>query len=305
MPRVCLACGVQALLDRPMTLRPRRIGAIVRRMIESLASLIRGRRTVVLSGAGISTESGIPDYRGPETRRRARTPIQYSAFVGSEAARRRYWARATAGWPRIAEAAPNAGHHAVAELEAAGIVQGVITQNVDRLHTRAGSRRVIELHGALQEVVCLACGALEDRDAVHARALLLNPAFDARALQEIAPDGDAELDQDAARAFVVPACERCGGVLKPNVVYFGENVPRARVEAAYALQDEGEVLLVLGSSLAVFSGYRFVLRAAERGMPIAIVNLDASRGDAHAALRLGLPLGRSLRELVTRLIPAR
>ena len=264
--------------------------------LDDLVELMAGRRVVALSGAGISTESGIPDYRGPEARRRARNPIQYQAFVSDPAARARYWARSTIGWPRLAQARPNAGHRALARLEEAGFVRGVITQNVDRLHQAAGSRRVVELHGALAEVNCLDCHAHEPRTALQDRLLDLNPRWSTRPA-ELAPDGDAELAEAAERAFRVPACRQCGGVLKPAVVFFGENVPRPRVAAAWQVFAEAEVLLVVGSSLAVYSGYRFVLKAAKEARPIAIVNLGPTRGDAAAQIRINERLGVVLPEL--------
>ena len=248
--------------------------------------MLRGRRVVVLTGAGCSTESGIPDYRGPETRRRARNPIQYRAFVTDPAARTRYWARSAVGWQRVAQARPNAGHYALARMEAAGLVHGLITQNVDGLHYAAGSRRVVELHGALAHVRCLGCGAAELRAGLQRRLLALNPGWTARPPAEIAPDGDAELDPPWEQTFRVPACLRCGGVLKPDVVFFGENVPRPVVDDAWTLLGEGDALLVAGSSLAVYSGYRFVRGAAKEGKPVAIVNLGPTRGDADAALRV-------------------
>lgn len=261
-----------------------------------LIALLERRRVAVLTGAGISTESGIPDYRGPETRRRTRSPVQYQQFVRSEEARRRYWARSFRGWPRFSVARPNAGHEAVAALEAGGAVIGVVTQNVDRLHHRAGSQRVIELHGALAEVRCLQCEAREPRARLQQRLRALNPGY-APAIAELAPDGDAELAGGLERTFEVPPCEACGGVLKPDVVFFGENVPRPRVEEAWAVVDDADALLVVGSSLAVFSGYRFVRGAAERGMPIAIVNLGETRGDPHATLRVDAPAGEVLPRL--------
>ncbi|MEM6791008.1 MAG: NAD-dependent protein deacetylase [Myxococcota bacterium] len=245
----------------------------------ALRSLLQGRRTVVLTGAGCSTRSGIPDYRGPETRRRARNPVQHRAFVRDAAARRRYWARSMTGWPRFSRFAPNATHLALAAAEARGEVTGVITQNVDRLHHRAGSRQVVELHGRLSEVRCLACETVEARDVLQRRLEQLNPTFVGRRA-ELAPDGDADLER--VDGFVVPPCRACGGVLKPNVVFFGENVPAPTVAAAWRLFEASEVLLVVGSSLAVFSGYRFVRRAAKEGVPVAIVNLGPTRGDAHA-----------------------
>ncbi|HTJ83129.1 MAG TPA: NAD-dependent protein deacetylase [Polyangiaceae bacterium] len=259
----------------------------------AIAALLRGKRVAALTGAGLSTESGIPDYRGPGTRDRARNPIQHREFVKSEAVRTRYWARAVVGWERFSAAAPNAGHFALAELERAGVVVGVITQNVDRLHHAAGSRRVIELHGALAEVRCLDCGAREARAAVQRRLLELNPGFDARRAT-VAPDGDADLPAELVAGFRLASCIACGGMLKPDVVMFGDNVPKPIVDAAFSLLDEADVLLVLGTSLAVWSGYRFVRRAEERGMPIAMVNLGESRGDAHATVRVEAGLGATL-----------
>jgi NAD+-dependent protein deacetylase sirtuin 4 len=253
--------------------------------LEMLAALLRGRRVVALTGAGISTESGIPDYRGPTTRERARRPIQHAEFVRDAAARRRYWARSVIGWPRVASARPNAAHAALAAMEESGAVAGVVTQNVDRLHARAGSRQVIELHGALAEVACLDCGSREPRDSVQERLLGLNPGFAAVATHDrAAPDGDAELPAPLVDGFRVAGCADCAGVLKPDVVFFGGSVPRPVVAAAYALVEAAEALLVVGSSLAVYSGFRFVRRAAERAIPVAIVNLGPTRGDSLAAL---------------------
>lgn len=261
--------------------------------IQALGALLEGRRYVVLTGAGISTESGIPDYRGPETRRRARNPIQYRAFVDDAGARARYWARSLVGWRRITSARPNHGHLALASLERAGAVTGVITQNVDRLHHAAGSDRVIELHGALAEVRCLGCGHLESRGDLQDRLEALNPDIRCFGVEQ-APDGDAELPSELLSGFRVPVCLVCGGVLKPNVVFFGESVPRPRVEDAMSLLFDAEALLVVGSSLTVFSGFRFVRRAAEAGIPIGIVNLGPSRGDALAAVRVDRPAGEVL-----------
>lgn len=250
--------------------------------VESLAQLLEARRFCVLTGAGLSTASGIPDYRGPGTLARARNPIQYREFTDSEAVRRRYWARSVVGWRRVDLAEPNAGHRALAALEAAGQVSGVITQNVDRLHHRAGSKAVVELHGALEEVVCMACGALSERRELQRALATLNPGAAARAA-EVAPDGDAEVE--ASSDFQVPACP-CGGALKPHVVFFGENVPRDRVDRAFGMLRGAEGLLVAGTSLAVFSGYRFVREAAAIGLPIGVVNLGPSRGDVHANVRV-------------------
>lgn len=276
------------------------VDAPARAALAELARLLAGRRVAALTGAGCSTESGIPDYRGPETARRARNPVQYRAFLDSAAARRRYWARSFLGWPRMAAARPNPAHLALAALERAGALAGVITQNVDRLHHAAGSARVIELHGALSEVRCLGCGAIEHRDSVQARLAVLNPGFAAWRVEH-APDGDAELDGEIVERFAVAACLACGGVLKPGVVFFGESVPAPVVEAARALLDESEALLVVGSSLAVFSGYRFVRRASERGLPVAIVNLGPTRGDAHAQVRVDARCGQVLPALAASL----
>ncbi len=201
----------------------------------------------------------------------------------------------------MAQAQPNAGHQALARLEEEGLIGGIITQNVDRLHQAAGSRRVVELHGALADVVCLACKACEPRATLQERLLSLNPAWATRSA-EIAPDGDAEVGEALERTFQVPDCRRCGGVLKPAVVFFGENVPRDRVDAAWHLYNEAEALLVVGSSLAVYSGYRFVLKAAKEDRPIAIITLGETRGDAHAHVRIHERLGLILPQLAHALI---
>ncbi|MDB4874056.1 MAG: NAD-dependent deacetylase [Gemmatimonadetes bacterium] len=274
--------------------------------LDPLVDLLRGRRVVALVGAGCSTESGIPDYRGPETGKRPRTPIQYNDFVRSEAARVRYWARSTVGWRRIATARPNPAHVALARLEIAGVVVGVITQNVDGLHEAAGSRRVVELHGSLSAVRCLACGDRSARDAFQRRLLALNAEWERRLagnVLEAAPDGDAELPASALEEFSVPGCERCGtGVLKPDVVFFGENVPRARLDEAWRVFEAGDVLLVVGSSLTVYSGRRFIYRAGEIGMPVAVMNLGPTRADDVAAVKVEAPLGAALPALADSLI---
>ena len=268
--------------------------------LDALAALMKGRRTVVVTGAGCSTESGIPDYRGPETRRRARNPMQYREFMRSPGARVRYWARSTVGWARIEAAEPNRGHRALAALETAGFVQGVITQNVDRLHYEAGSRRVVELHGTLDRVRCMACGDSTSRASMQRRLVALNPDIqEARAA--FAPDGDADVAEHHVKTFRVPECRRCGGTLKPDVVFFGESVPAELVAQAWALFEEGNVLLVIGSSLAVFSGFRFVLRADKQGVPVAIVNLGPTRGDERATLKIEGRVGELLPQLVEEL----
>lgn len=264
--------------------------------LRALVDTVRGRRLAVLAGAGISTESGIPDYRGPQTRHVERRPVQYDDFVRDAEARRRYWARASRGWGRVAGARPNAGHRALARLEGAGLVAGLITQNVDGLHQRAGSRRVIELHGRLADVVCLGCHTVVPRTEVQAQIAAQNPGHLDAALpdRQLAPDGDAELAAAAVAHFEPPACPACGGVLKPDVVFFGESVPKPRVAEAQRIVSEAEALLVVGSSLAVYSGYRFVRQAEAEGTPVAIVTLGPTRGHRHAAVAVDARLGETL-----------
>lgn len=249
---------------------------------------------LVLSGAGLSTESGIPDYRGEGGSLRKHTPMTYEEFTTSAAGRRRYWARSHVGWRTIARAHPNAGHHAVTRLSAK--LSGVITQNVDGLHQAAGSQDVVELHGGLDRVICLDCKLLSPRADLDRRLREANPTF-AATTDEINPDGDVFLPEEAVRGFEVVGCVECGGVLKPDVVFFGENVPRPRVEQCYSLVDNARSLLVLGSSLTVMSGLRFVRRAATAGIPVVIINRGVTRGDPFASLRVDLPLGKSLTEL--------
>jgi NAD-dependent SIR2 family protein deacetylase len=277
--------------------------------LRPLLDLVRGRRVVVLAGAGCSTESGIPDYRGPQGSLRTRKPMQYQEFVRSDASRVRYWARSAVGWRRIAEARPNAAHSALARLEEGGVVRGIITQNVDGLHHAAGSRRVVELHGSLAAVRCLGCGQAEPRSGFQARLMELNAGWEERlALRtaergvEQAPDGDAELPAWAVESFRVPACPACGGVVKPDVVFFGENVPAATVEEAWSLFGEAEVLLVAGSSLTVYSGRRFIYRAQQEGVPIAVVNLGPTRADEMAAAKVEGTLGLVLPRLADALL---
>jgi NAD-dependent SIR2 family protein deacetylase len=280
----------------------------VSEQLNTLARSLDGRRVLVLTGAGVSTESGIPDYRSPESLARPRAPVRGPDFVRSAALRRRYWARGVMGWPVFRRARPNASHLALARLEARAVVQRVITQNVDRLHTHAGSRRVLELHGALAEVVCLDCGYLEDRDAVQARMQVDNREWLARAEAAgpaIAPDGDADLPDEWVERFEVPSCERCHGVLKPNVVFFGENVARPLVDEAFAEVDAADVLLVAGTSLAIFSGYRFLRHAVARGMPVAIVNRGPVRGEEHATVKVEASTGDTLAALAERLLAVR
>ena len=265
--------------------------------LRELVHHLRGRRVVVLAGAGCSTESGIPDYRGPDGSLKTRTPIRYGEFVRRPSARTRYWARSAVGWPRMSGTRPNPAHRALAELEAGGVVAGVITQNVDGLHHAAGSRRVVELHGSLGRVTCLDCGEHAPRDAFQERIRALNTDwFDRldRRNATTAPDGDAELSDAVVMGFRVPGCHACDGVVKPDVVLFGENVPADRVDDAWALFAEGEVLLVVGSSLAVYSGRRFVYRAREEDVPVAVINLGPTRADPVAVAKVEDRLGRVL-----------
>jgi NAD+-dependent protein deacetylase sirtuin 4 len=266
--------------------------------LEDLEALLRGKKLAVLTGAGISTESGIPDYRGPETRRRARQPMRFQEYSASAEGRARYWARSMLGWRRFASARPNAGHHALAALERAGKLSGLVTQNVDRLHHAAGSCRVVELHGALAEVYCLRCDQREPRAELQARLEALNPQLQ-RAHAEQAPDGDAELAPHWLREFRVANCLACDGVLKPNVVFFGESVPRETVAEAFSIVDAADALLVVGSSLAVYSGYRFVQRAHARGQAIALINLGETRADPIANLRVEAKIGEVLPALAS------
>lgn len=239
------------------------------------------RRWLVLTGAGVSTDSGIPDYRGPGAP--ARRPMTLAEFRRTDAARQRYWARAYLGWSAMGTALPNATHHALAGLEAQGRLSGLITQNVDGLHRAAGHRDVIDLHGRLDTVICLECGDRSLRAELQDRLAELNPAFGNDDLVTL-PDGDVALEETST--FVVAGCLRCGGWLKPDVVFFGENVPAARVQACQALVEAAEALVVLGSSLHVFSGRRFVKQAHTRGIPIVIVNRGATRADDLATLKL-------------------
>jgi NAD-dependent SIR2 family protein deacetylase len=269
--------------------------------VTSLVELVGRGGAVILSGAGLSTESGIPDYRGPSGAARKHTPMTFQSFTRDPVARHRYWARSYLGWRQIDRARPNAGHHGVTTLQRAGLLSGIVTQNVDGLQQAAGAEEVIELHGGLDRVVCQACGALTARLEVDQALRAANPDFAAVA-ERINPDGDAELDDDALAGFVMIDCPACGdGPLKPDVVFFGETVPRPRVDACFSLVDAAGCLLVLGSSLKVMSGYRFVLRARKLGIPVAIVNQGPTRGDEQCTLRVDAPLGATLTALAARL----
>lgn len=267
---------------------------------EPVADALSAGGVVVLSGAGISTESGIPDYRGEGGSLSRHTPMTYQDFTGSDRARRRYWARSHLGWRTFRRALPNAGHRAVAAFGRHGLLSGVITQNVDGLHQAAGSEGVVELHGGLDRVVCLSCGALGPRRELARRLEEANAGF-APVAAGINPDGDADLTDEQVGDFQVVPCAVCGGVLKPDVVFFGENVPPQRVEHCRTLVREAASLLVLGSSLTVMSGLRFVRQAAQAGTPVLIVNRDPTRGDRHAVTRVALPLGTALTTVADRL----
>jgi NAD-dependent SIR2 family protein deacetylase len=269
--------------------------------VESLAAL-RDRHgpLFVLTGAGCSTDSGIPDYRDAVGKWKHSQPVLYQDFVGKEAARRRYWARSMVGWPRFARAYPNCAHHALARLEHAGHVHQVVTQNVDGLHQRAGSRRVIDLHGRLDTVQCLQCGIRIARAGFQAALEAANPRCGSeRAV--VAPDGDAHLEDQHAAALQVPACAACGGMLKPAVVFFGEAVPAARVQRAMERLREAGTLLVVGSSLMVFSGYRFVRAAVRAGKPVVAINHGHTRADGELTLKIERPCGPTLQALTDRL----
>ncbi|MCD5312332.1 NAD-dependent protein deacetylase [Kineosporia babensis] len=258
---------------------------------EKLVDLLAEGGAVVLSGAGISTDSGIPDYRGPSGALRRHTPMTYQTFMGDPAARHRYWARSFLGWRQIALARPNAAHEAVAGLQRQGLLEGVITQNVDGLHQAAGAQDVIELHGGLDRVICLECGGETGRADLDQALTAANPDFTTRA-EQINPDGDVDLPEDELDAFVMVGCRHCGGgPLRPDVVFFGETVPRPRVDKCFAAVDRAKALLVLGSSLKVMSGFRFVLHASKQGIPVAIVNQGETRGDTYSDIRLDAPLG--------------
>lgn len=243
------------------------------------------RRVFALTGAGCSTASGIGDYRDADGAWKRRPPITLQAFVGESATYRRYWARSFIGWPRFAAAQPNAAHSALAQLEREGRLSLLVTQNVDGLHQRAGSMAVVDLHGRLDHVACLDCGERQPRDALQQRLAHDNPGWHARPTA-YAPDGDADIDLEAVERFAAPACERCGGMLKPEVVFFGENVPRARFVQARDALAASDAMLVVGSSLMVYSGFRFARMAREAGLPLAIVNRGRTRADELATLKV-------------------
>jgi NAD-dependent SIR2 family protein deacetylase len=269
---------------QPLDGRPMAASAELR--FEAVLGLIRrAARLVVLSGAGCSTESGIPDYRDEHGAWKRTPPMQYQQFIGSVAARQRYWARALAGWRAFRDVSPNPAHHVLARLEQSGRLDTLLTQNVDGLHQRAGSRHVIDLHGRIDAVECLQCARHWPRERVQEQLEELNPHWVARA-SSIAPDGDALLVETDFSGFRLVDCEYCEGTLKPAVVFFGESVPEERVRRAFAAVEGADALLVVGSSLMVFSGYRFVRSACERGIPVAIINLGRTRADAEVSIKI-------------------
>lgn len=265
--------------------------------VEQAAEILRGSRVVALTGAGLSTDSGIPDYRGPDSP--PRSPMTFDEFASGQPAQQRYWARSHIGWRRLGRARPNAGHLAMAALEHAGVVTDLITQNVDGLHGQAGSRSVVDLHGRINEVLCLCCGEITGRLELHERLGALNPDFGRRPAVTTAPDGDVDLED--TQGFVLAPCLRCGGSLKPNVVFFGENVPRDRVAIAYRAVEAAQAMVVAGSSLTVMSGLRFVRHAARNGIPVVIVNRGITRGDPLAACRVDAGCSPTLTALASAL----
>jgi NAD-dependent SIR2 family protein deacetylase len=265
-------------------------------IVELTAQLGQGG-VFVLSGAGVSTDSGIPGYRDEHGAWKGRAPIQYREFVGSETARKRYWARSSIGFRLIEQAAPNPAHHALRALELRGSLSLLVTQNVDGLHRRAGSVKLVDLHGRLDQVRCLGCEALTSRAALQSELMDRNPEF-ARASATFKPDGDAELADVDYERFRIVACAHCGGMLKPHVVFFGENVPAERVREAMSALEASRSLLIVGSSLMVFSGLRFARTAARLGLPIAIVNRGVTRADELSRLKLNGDVGEILSGVV-------
>ncbi|MBO0978977.1 Sir2 family NAD-dependent protein deacetylase [Microbacterium sp. SD291] len=267
--------------------------------IAQAAELLRGRRVALLTGAGISTDSGIPAYRGEGSRNRT-DPMTIQRYLADEAARRRYWVGGHLGWRAFADAAPNPGHLALAEMEAAGLVSGIITQNVDGLHLRAGSSHVIEVHGTMRRVTCLQCGQVFDRRDIAVQIEERNPWITVPDSIALAPDGDVL--PETTDGFVVPVCTVCGGMLKPDVVFFGEFVPQDRFRAAESLLRSSTALVVAGSSLVVNSGVRLVERARRRGIPLIIINREPTRADPWADMTLAAGTSEvlpALKEILT------
>ena len=267
--------------------------------LAGLAALLDRGGVVALTGAGVSTESGIPDYRDERGQWKRPEPMQYREFTSSEASRRRYWARSLLGFSVLGAARPNLAHLALADLERRGAISLVITQNVDGLHQAAGSREVVDLHGRIDRVVCLACQRRTPRSSLQHELLALNPGWADRAAV-VAPDGDADPGDADYENFRVPSCI-CGGVLKPDVVFFGEHVPKDRVERAMSALESARSLLVVGSSLMVFSGYRFVRAAQRLGISVAVINRGHTRADAVAAIKISGEAGNTLGQVASQL----
>ena len=266
-------------------------------LFEQAVDILRGRRIAVLTGAGVSTDSGIPDYRGEGAP--VRTPMTFQQYLGDTEYRKRYWAGSHLGWKRFAGSAPNAGHLALAQLEAHGVTNGVITQNVDGLHLRAGSERVVDLHGSMDRVTCLQCGQMYARADIASRLTAANPWLDRDGEVPLNPDGDVQIEN--YDDFVVPDCSVCGGVLKPDVVFFGEFVPLERFSEATALVQRAEALVIAGSSLVVNSGIRLLEKATRRKLPVIIINRGITKGDGRAAVKIEAGTSETLEALVERL----
>ncbi len=267
-------------------------------LFDAAADILRGRRVAVLTGAGLSTDSGIPDYRGEGAP--VRTPMTFAQFLGDLAYRKRYWAGSQLGWRRFDAAEPNAGHRALATLELDGGVNGVITQNVDGLHLRAGSQRVVDLHGTMDRVRCLRCGQLYARTDIAVRIAELNPWLAEPSAVTLGPDGDVEIA--SVEHFEIPACSVCGGVLKPDVVFFGEFIPKEKFVEASALVQKADALLIAGSSLVVNSGIRLLDHAVRRRLPVVIVNRGVTKGDPRATLKIDAGTTETLVGLRDRLL---
>ncbi|MBD8703517.1 NAD-dependent protein deacetylase [Frigoribacterium sp. CFBP9039] len=267
--------------------------------LDAAVEVLRGRRVAVLTGAGVSTDSGIPDYRGAGAP--PRNPMTFQQFLSSDRYRKRYWAGSHLGWKSFRSSEPNTGHRALADLERAGVINGVVTQNVDNLHVRAGSRRVVDLHGTVDRVICLTCGQSFARDMVAARLAAANPWLEHPESVRLAPDGDVEVDD--IDSFEVPVCTVCGGMLKPDVVFFGEFVPVERFAEARSLVVAADALLVAGSSLVVNSGIRLLDQATRRRLPVVVVNRGVTKGDGRAAVKLNSGTSETLAALAERLIP--
>jgi NAD-dependent SIR2 family protein deacetylase len=279
---------------------PANAALIAREREELLSRIARSRRLTVLTGAGCSTASGIPDYRDANGDWKRTPPMRFQDFIASHAARQRYWARSLIGWRQFSTVEPNAAHLALAALEGMGRLGGLITQNVDGLHRRAGSQRVIDLHGCIDRVACLQCERRTPRIEFQVQLELLNPGWSTLPAA-LAPDGDALLEDAGFSTFIVPECETCSGILKPDVVFFGEAVPRERVSDAFRCIAESDLLLVAGSSLMVYSGYRFARAAREQGTALVIVNLGRTRADAEADLKISADCAEVLPWIATAL----